>query len=894
MSASNHPRPDHRQLRAIVSRLVAAFSGVVVVMLVASTVADARIGVPSLKEPRNKLSVQSLPAFRWGSVRRAASYQFEFSSVRNFSSGVAGFATGPIALTNTAISNDQTIPNGKYFWRVRAVSAKDVPGRWSPMRTLIKHWDPRPTLNSPVGTTINWPTSLPLFSWTAVKHAVNYVFEIGTDPSLAKLVYGPINVQGPQYVFPGNLAPDTYYWAVQPIDAAGQMGRRSKVQSFTLNWPSQTTLTESNVAPDTTYEEPSFSWTPIPGASSYEIEVSTLPAYPTNSVILDSTGLIGTQYTAKNFFPNHTTLYWRLRAIDARGDAGTWNDGQPFTEGFDQQTPTIQNLHVYDASGNVATGAPAGTSDPILRWSPVPGASEYQITLAVWSSGSGCNYNGSTATIDTPATAWTPGGNHYNPQWESTREAWPGNADGGNSKIYFTGAQGTAVPVCVDLVALRNDGPLAGSTIKSAPTLLGDSSAPAFTYDIPASGDGSGLGTSSSPTQVTYSPGVVPPEAGSGPVPAGSTVATTPLFEWQPVPSADGYYVIIANDQFFDPNSIVTGGYTNTTSWQSTVPLKDQSSSYWWEVIPVSNNPAHGDGAPIGDPEIPSNYNPQPFNKSSNPPTPVSPTAGANVPTQPTFSWHSAQAAQNYTLEIATDPSFASPIDTETTDSTSYTSTSTLPPGKTLYWRVRANDVANNLNWSATQTFTHNLPAPAALHSRPATGSPIPLISWASVTGAVAYNLQVTNGGRSSVATYDTPYMTPQEFLGPGINHLQVQSVFPGGLTSAFSNVATFDRTIPAPKGLHAVKKGSLIIVTWRPDSIAKAYTVQLSTTPGFSSTIASDTTSNTVWVPQISATDAALKLYWRIAVVDYNGSTGAWHNGVFGGHTKHKHKKRK
>ncbi len=90
-------------------------------------------------------------------------------------------------------------------------------------------------------------------------------------------------------------------------------------------------MSESDVSPDSTYEEPSFSWTAVPGAASYEVQVSSLPSYPANAIILDSQNLIATTYTATNFLPNHTTLYWRMRAIDARGDAGSWNEGQPFT-----------------------------------------------------------------------------------------------------------------------------------------------------------------------------------------------------------------------------------------------------------------------------------------------------------------------------------------------------------------------------------------------------------------------------------------------------------------------------------------------------------------------------------------------------------------------------------
>jgi hypothetical protein len=898
MSASNPLRPQPSRLKTVASRFATACVGIATLLLAVTAVAQARIGTPGLQTPKNRSVVQSLPAFTWRSVGAAASYEFEFSANRNFSSAVSGFGSNPVSLADTAISNDQTIPNGTYFWRVRAVNAKDVPGRWSPIRKLVKRWNAAAKLKSPVGATVNWPSSPLLLSWTPVAHAVNYQLKIGTSPSLSSLVYGPTNVQGPQFAFPNSLALGTYYWSVQPIDAAGDLGTPSAVRSFTWAWPSQTTVTESDVSPDSTYEEPSFSWVPVAGASSYEIQVATLPSYPSNAIILDSTGLIGTSYTATNFFPDHTTLYWRLRAIDANGDAGTWNNGQQFTESFDDASvPSVQNLNVYTQNGSVApSGVP--TSDPILHWSPVPGASEYRLTVAGWGgSTAGCEYNSDSATITTASTSWAPEGNDgeagWSDGWESSEYGWPGSADSGNSWISILGSG----YFCASVIAVRNDSPLTGSTIESAPTLLGDNGAPAFDYAAPTPITGQPpLGE---PNNSTYSPGIVPPAAGSSAVGANGTVSTTPMFEWQPVANADGYYIVIANAENFSPNSIVTGGYTQGTSWTPTVELNDQSASYWWEVIPVQNDLY--DGQPEYNPENPAAYDPQPFNKSSVPPAPVSPVNGANVATQPTFKWQSAQAAVNYTLEISADPTFANPIQTIQTDNTSYTSTSTLPAGKTLYWRVRANDLSNNLNWSANQTFTHNLPAPGTVHGTPKGGSTIPLLSWSPVTGAVSYNLQITTASGNTDVTYDTPYMTPAEFLNPGISHLQVQSVFPGGVTSAFSSVATYDRTIPAPGGIHAAKKGARIVVSWKTDQLAKQYDIQLSTTTGFGSPIASDTTENTAWVPQITAADAHLRLYWRLAAVDDAGNVGAYHTGVFNGRhakgktpTKHKKNKKK
>jgi hypothetical protein len=863
--------------KTAVSRLSAAFAATFVVLLLVSAAAQAHLAAPRLRSPSNRSTVQALPAFKWRSVRRAAKYEFEFSANRNFSSGVSGFGVGPIGVDTTAITNVETIPNGTYYWRVRAVSAKDVPGRWSAMRRLTKRWSTAPKLLSPIDTTVNWPATPLLLRWTAVPHAVNYAVEIATSPALSNLVYGPTRVQGPDYAFPSVLAPGTYYWAVQPVDAAGHLGVRSAVRSFTWAWPSNTTLTESDVSPDATYEEPSFSWTPIAGAASYEVQVATDPSYPTNAIILDSTGVLGTSYTPAKFFPNHTTLYWRVRARDAHGDAGLWNTGQQFTETFDPSTPSIPNLHVVTPTGSVDDGDIAD-QDPIVRWSPVPGASEYTVTATSWASGTGCDFN-DAKSITTPTTAWTPGGVGDNTAWESGEYGWPGSANTGNYIYNFTSGHA----YCISVIAVRSASPLAGSMIESAPTVIGNSSVPAFTYEAPTSS-----GTLTSADIATYTPGIVPPAAGNAAVSPGSTVSTAPLFEWQPVPEANGYYVIVANDEHFDPNAIVAGGYTNTTAWAPPRSLPDQTAAYWWEVIPVTTG-----GEPLASAQDGS-YNPQEFDKNSVPPTPDSPVGGANVPTQPRFSWTSAQGAVSYTLQISADPTFANPIESDTTDSTSFTSSTTLPAGKTLYWRVSANDVSYNLNWSAVQTFTHNLPAPQPLSNSPKTGSTIPLLSWSPVAGASGYNIQITTAESTSIQSVDTPYMTPSAFFAPGISDWQVQSVFPGGAASAYSGVTAYKRSIPAPNGIHATKSGSQILVTWTPDPIAKAYVIQLSTTRGFGSPIASGTTVNTAWVPQITAVQARRKLYWRLAVIDEAGNVGAYHTGLFRGPAKHKAKTKK
>jgi hypothetical protein len=852
------------------ARFSSVFTVTVAAMLLASAMAQARLGVPRLVSPSSRSTVRALPAFTWRPVRKAAGYQIEFAATRSFTAGVADISAGPITVTTTGFTNTAAIPNGTYYWRVRAVSATNVPGRWSRIRKITKRWTTAPKLLTPVGSKVNWPSEPLLLKWSSVPYAVNYQVEVGTTSALSAstLVYGPATVQGPQFDVPNVLSPGTYYWAVTPVDASGATGRRSAVKSFDWTWASGTTPNEADASPDSDYQEPSFSWTAIAGASSYEVQVATDPSYPASSMVIDATGVPSTYYNSSHFYPNHTTLYWRVRALDSHGDAGSWNNGESFTDLFDQPTP--QNLHVVHPDGSIDDGDTVDR-DPILRWSPVAGASEYYLSFVPWTGG-GCDFNASLPTVTTSNTAWTPGGNYPYPgyaNWEGIEYGWTGAASNANDLALTPGDS-----YCVSLIAVRKDAPLAGSTIESAPTILGGSSAPAFTYQ-PAAASGTLASETATGAQI------VPPAYGSGAQPAGSTVSTTPLFEWNAVSAADGYYVIIANDEQFDSNSIVAGGFTNTTAWAPPVPLPDQTGSYWWEVIPVSSTV--GGGTPqIYKGATDGAYDPQDFNKNSSPPSAIGPVSGGNAAGEPTFSWRSAQGAVNYTLEISADPTFATPIETDTTDSTAFTTGATLPAQTTLYWRVRANDVSYNLSWSPVQTFTHNLPVPQLQSSNPKRGSTIPLIAWAPVFGATSYNVLLKTGGVSTPLSVSTPYMTPGELFSPGTTTYQVQSVFPGGGTSAYSAVGSYRRNIPPPSRIRASKHGSRILVTWKVDPIAKDYSVELSTSSGFSAPLVDTNTANTAWVPNITAAQAATKLYWRVAVVDYAGTVGSYHTGVF------------
>src|SRR5207244_2317023 len=130
-------------------------------------------------------------------------------------------------------------------------------------------------------------------------------------------------------------------------------------------------------------------------------------------------------------------------------------------------------------------------------------------------------------------------------------------------------------------------------------------------------------------------------------------------------------------------------------------PLDDETTSYYWAVIPVIEG--------VANREPPLQDAPRTFDKFSESPcepgsgVPCGPSSSVVVHGQPTFRWNPAEGALSYTLQVATDETFSNPVATVTTTSTAYTSVANYPANSTLFWRVRASDTnARNpgLNWS--------------------------------------------------------------------------------------------------------------------------------------------------------------------------------------------------
>jgi hypothetical protein len=185
------------------------------------------------------MTVASLPAFGWHAVGGADHYEFQTSADPSFNSPVLGSGQDRFTTYNTWASVSRQVPNGTYWWHVRAVSKDGGVGPWSSSRSVRRAWTTQPRVLAPRnGATVNYGRSTLTLSWTPVSYAAKYIVFLATDPNLSNLVGGqPVETAATSFTPSVVLAIGTYYWSVQPEDADNNRGTRSTIASFRWAWP---------------------------------------------------------------------------------------------------------------------------------------------------------------------------------------------------------------------------------------------------------------------------------------------------------------------------------------------------------------------------------------------------------------------------------------------------------------------------------------------------------------------------------------------------------------------------------------------------------------------------------------------------------------------------------
>jgi hypothetical protein len=563
-------------------------------------------------------------------------------------------------------------------------------------------------------------------------------------------------------------------------------------------------------------------WAPVSGATGYRVQVGVDGSWSDDPTLTED--VVSSRFTLPVWLP-HASYVWRVAALKA-GKLGKWSSetGQPqseaqFTRGW--RVAPVPN----------AVAVPFEQARPTYSWSPVVGASGYQLQIDddPWFD---------SQTTAAPDTSPAPGSNNQasdhrlsNCFTNRTRVTPAQDRVGAASSIgecnFKSFAPGQtvywrvrALDSYVGTASEVNTTPVAAGGVSQLPPATDDEqtdvTSPCPTPVEPVDGDptpdcapasASEYGGWSTVSQFAYTgsdvAGAYDPNAlvrtttldtepdglcdvvNAGAADAEKAVCSDfPSISWDPAPGATRYRVYVGlDDQFDNIQAIVESSgnqWTAARSWRDSSP----ALSYYYAVQACT---AAQCGAVTSTP--PS------FRK-------VTPrlTAGARPPVTGEFQlgWSSylsklaaasgqaaTQDAHAYHVQVASadHPGFDVLVDDVLVDETSYFPTATSYGDGAFLWRVQAVDSSGNkLPFSLSQAFTRDTSGPQVVSVSPsakvAPKAPLRVTFSEPVQGVTSSTLTaVRKGGAVAPATVSlaadrrSATLTPTQALLPGATY---------------------------------------------------------------------------------------------------------------------------
>jgi hypothetical protein len=792
---------------------------------------------PSVPVPLSPPNTTATPIedvnLKWSPVRGADRYELQISPNGDWANNVVLEET---ALKGTSYSPVLTLNNSSYFWRVRAKDAKTgAPnfGGWSDVWQFTRGWDEIPTALSPSGAVTE-----PTFKFTGVAHSSYYEIQVSTDPNFSPgtfqscatthteftpYISGTTTGVGACHAFFNTfVVGQNYYWRVRGMDTPGNVnGLWSTPTSFLLRIDSPTLLAPTDGEAVTS---PNLKWESVPGVSRYKVTIQKT---------------IGTTVTAEV----NATSYTPTVALRPSDGPFTW-----YVQAMDTSGRLGLAPHVLDRP-NFSLVAPTGTASPepvtpdegaaarlmpSMTWTPVTGATKYEVEYSTPGSGI-WNMLGTTtaAATVTPHTGYThptplPAGSYL----------WRVGAYNGTSPIAFGAERSFVVE---DLAEV--------------------------TYQSPSNC------APGEPCQAR-------PE--------------TPSLDWDPAADADNYLVYVALDRSF--TNIVKTYKTQWTTLRPRESFLDSQAgqAYYWFVRPCKISA--GLCGRFDNDVFPNAFAFAKRTAPVDLISPAEGASVANLvtfdwtdylETNRELALDSWQAAKSYRIQVSTVADFATKIDDKILDQTTYTPHATTYPEGPLYWRVQAIDGSDNpLTWSETRSLTKSSPKVTLTYPEPGAAlGGVPYLRWTPQAYASKYEVEIYKNAdltfslsnRVATAIVKTASWAPSTSLEAGSFAWRARPLDADAKPGSWSDGTTFSIDPGAPGLLDPSPGASFLrdelLFRWSPVAGAAQYRIEVSKSPSFATTEENQLTVASSWAPTKRYSDGLY--YWRVRAVDAAGNAG-------------------
>jgi hypothetical protein len=504
----------------------------------------------------------------------------------------------------------------------------------------------------------------------------------------------------------------------------------------TLDPPSAPTLSSPSDGATGVSLTPSLSWNSSSGATSYQLQVSTVSSF--SSTVVNQTGIAATSYTVN--LNGNTSYYWRVNASNVAGTS-SWSSARSFTTGAPPPPPSAPTL------ASPADGAAGVSAAPTLSWNASSGATSYQLQVSLNSSFSTAVVNQSGITTTSYAA---------NGLTSSTTYYWRVAAsNGGGTSGWSTSRSFTTAAVSANgLVAAYSFDEGSGTVLNDLSFSGHNGTVNGATWSTSGKYNG-GLsfnGTSS------YVATTLPISTLSSGFTVTAWVYCDPsVSDWAWVIGEDtgGFFFIgksangndihagadgILNAQDFTSSTITTGSWQHWAwTWDGTTSangikiyingnLTSQARATGTSTQATTNirigarNPSFGEywkgmideiriyNRALTQADVQNAMNTpvgQTTTSPPNAPTLSSPANGATgVAVSPTLNWNASTGATSYGLQLSTSQGFSTTVVNQTGIAATSYAVSGLTNNTTYYWRVNATNTAGTSGWSSSRSFT--------------------------------------------------------------------------------------------------------------------------------------------------------------------------------------------
>lgn len=274
-----------------------------------------------------------------------------------------------------------------------------------------------------------------------------------------------------------------------------------------------------------------------------------------------------------------------------------------------------------------------------------------------------------------------------------------------------------------------------------------------------------------------------------------TSVSTHPTLIWNKVPLAETYHLQVAATVDFTDLVLEQDGIKDTTFVLSNL---ENDTRYYWRVCA---------GNVAGTGEYSEIWNFTTIIALPGLPLLSSPNNGATgIPVNTILTWNTVSQAASYHLQVSTTPEFVdSALDQTGIKDTTFILTN-LSNDTKYYWRISAENLAGEGEYSEVWNFTTIIAKPAAPNlSLPTDGAmDVPIsakLIWHVAASADSYLVQVSTVADFAVLTYENALAADTsciaENLGPKIKYYWRVSATNVGGTGEYSAVWSFTTGFP-------------------------------------------------------------------------------------------------